>query len=206
MKTKVKTRQPGKRGTFGHYFKAHWQLYMMVAFPVIMLAVFSYAPMYGILLAFKNYRIVDGIWGSPWAAHFGLDNFIRFFNNYNFMESLRNTLVISLYTLVVNTPCAIILALALNYVRKVKFKKFVQMVTYLPYFISTIVFVGILNAVFDTRVGAVGSFFYENMGMNILGTPELFFFCICMERRVADGRLRFHHLYRGACRCGYGAA
>ena len=59
MKTKVKTRQPGKRGTFGHYFKAHWQLYMMVAFPVIMLAVFSYAPMYGILLAFKNYRIVD---------------------------------------------------------------------------------------------------------------------------------------------------
>ena len=136
MKTKVKTRQPGKRGTFGHYFKAHWQLYMMVAFPVIMLAVFSYAPMYGILLAFKNYRIVDGIWGSPWAAHFGMDNFVRFFNNYNFMESLRNTLVISLYTLVVNTPCAIILALALNYVRKVKFKKFVQMVTYLPYFIS----------------------------------------------------------------------
>ena len=51
MKTKVKTRQPGKRGTFGHYFKAHWQLYMMVAFPVIMLAVFSYAPMYGILEA-----------------------------------------------------------------------------------------------------------------------------------------------------------
>ena len=51
VKTKVKTRQPGKRGTFGHYFKAHWQLYMMVAFPVIMLAVFSYAPMYGILLA-----------------------------------------------------------------------------------------------------------------------------------------------------------
>ena len=142
MKTKVKTRQPGKRGTFGHYFKAHWQLYMMVAFPVIMLAVFSYAPMYGILLAFKNYRIVDGIWGSPWAAHFGMDNFVRFFNNYNFMESLRNTLVISLYTLVVNTPCAIILALSLNYVRKVKFKKFVQMVTYLPYFISTIVFVG----------------------------------------------------------------
>ena len=88
-------------------------------------AVFSYAPMYGILLAFKNYRIVDGIWGSHWAAHFGMDNFVRFFNNYNFMESLRNTLVISLYTLVVNTPCAIILALSLNYVRKVKFKKFV---------------------------------------------------------------------------------
>lgn len=90
------------------------------------------------------------------------------------MESLRNTLVISLYTLVVNTPCAIILALSLNYVRKVKFKKFVQMVTYLPYFISTIVFVGILNAIFDTRVGAVGSFFYDKMGMNILGTPQLF--------------------------------
>lgn len=69
VKTKVKTRQPGKRGTFGHYFKAHWQLYMMVAFPVIMLAVFSYAPMYGILLAFKNYRIVDGIWGKSLGRH-----------------------------------------------------------------------------------------------------------------------------------------
>ena len=171
-----------------------------------MLAVFSYAPMYGILLAFKNYRIVDGIWGSPWAAHFGMDNFVRFFNNYNFMESLRNTLVISLYTLVVNTPCAIILALSLNYVRKVKFKKFVQMVTYLPYFISTIVFVGILNAIFDTRVGAVGSFFYDKMGMNILRYTAAFFFCICMERCVADGRLQFNHLYCGACRCGYGAA
>ena len=129
---------------------------------------------YGILLAFKNYRIVDWHLGSPWAHISDWTISYDFFNNYNFMESLRNTLVISLYTLVVNTPCAIILALALNYVRKVKFKKFVQMVTYLPYFISTIVFVGILNAVFDTRVGAVGSFFYENMGMNILGTPELF--------------------------------
>ena len=173
MKSLGKKKRTG-RGSFGHYFKAHWQLYLMISLPVILLLVFAYAPMYGVLLAFKNYQVRLGIWGSPWAENHGLNNFIRFFNNYNFMESLRNTLVISLYTLVVNTPCAIILALALNYVRKVKFKKFVQMVTYLPYFISTIVFVGILNAVFDTRVGAVGSFFYENMGMNILGTPELF--------------------------------
>ena len=97
--------------------------------------------------------------------------------------------MISLYTLVVNTPCAIILALSLNYVRKVKFKKFVQMVTYLPYFISTIVFVGILNAIFDARVGAIGSFFYEKMGTNILGTPQLFssvyvYGAVCGRRSV----------------------
>lgn len=173
MKGNKKTKKTG-RGTLSHYVKAHWQLYAMVVPPVVMLLIFSYAPMYGLLMAFKNYRVIDGVWGSPWAAHFGMDNFIRFFENYNFLESLRNTLVISLYTLVVNTPCSIILALSLNYAKNVKFKKFVQMVTYSPYFISTIVFVGILNSIFDVRVGAIGSFVYNHFGLNVLGTPGLF--------------------------------
>ena len=121
MKGKGKTKKTG-RGTLRHYMKAHWQLYAMIIPPVVMLLIFSYAPMYGLLMAFKNYRVIDGVWGSPWAAHFGMDNFIRFFENYNFLESLRNTLVISLYTLVVNTPCSIILALSLNYAKNVKMK------------------------------------------------------------------------------------
>lgn len=79
VKTKVKTRQPGKRGTFGHYFKAHWQLYMMVAFPVIMLAVFSYAPMYGILLAFKKLSDCGRYLGKSLGGTFRNGQFCTFF-------------------------------------------------------------------------------------------------------------------------------
>ena len=129
---------------------------MLVA-PLIVLVVFSYAPMYGIILAFKKYQVSLGIWKSPWAENHGLNNFIRFFNNYNFKECLRNTLVLSIYSLLVSMPCAILLALGLNYVGNYRFKKTVQMVTYCPYFISTIVFVGIINMMFDNRMGVLGS-------------------------------------------------
>ena len=128
----------------GKYMTAHWQLYVMIALPLILLIIFSYVPMYGILLAFKDYKVTLGIWNSPWTSNHGLNNFIRFFNNYNFKECLRNTIVISLYSMVVSMPCSIILALSLNYAKNVKFKKTVQMISYCPYFISTIVFVGII--------------------------------------------------------------
>lgn len=77
MKSLGKKKRTG-RGSFGHYFKAHWQLYLMISLPVILLLVFAYAPMYGVLLAFKNYQVSLGIWGSPWAENHGLNNFIRF--------------------------------------------------------------------------------------------------------------------------------
>ena len=156
------------------YLKGHWQLYAMIAAPLIVLAVFSYAPMYGIILAFKKYQVSLGIWKSPWAENHGLNNFIRFFNNYNFKECLRNTLILSLYSLIVTTPCSILLALALNYVGNARFKKTVQMITYCPYFISTIVFVGIINMMFDNRMGVLGSFLYNHFGINVLGSPEIF--------------------------------
>ena len=95
----------------------------MISLPVILLLVFAYAPMYGVLLAFKNYQVSLGIWGSPWAENHGLNNFIRFFNNYNFKECLRNTLVISLYSMVVTMPCSILLALSLNYAKNIFFRK-----------------------------------------------------------------------------------
>lgn len=158
----------------GKYMVAHWQLYVMIALPLILLIIFSYVPMYGILLAFKDYKVTLGIWNSPWTSNHGLNNFIRFFNNYNFKECLRNTIVISLYSMVVSMPCSIILALSLNYAKNVKFKKTVQMISYCPYFISTIVFVGIINLMLDNRVGIIGKFLFEHMGINVLGKASLF--------------------------------
>lgn len=160
--------------SFGHYAKVHWQLYVMIALPLVLLLIFAYAPMYGIILAFKNYQVSKGIMGSPWADNFGFNNFLRFFNNYNFKECLRNTVIISLYSMLVSTPCSILLALSLNYAKNVRFRKLVQMVSYCPYFISTIVFVGIINLMMDTRIGVIGKFFYEKFGINILGTAGLF--------------------------------
>lgn len=173
-KTKIKKKQIGNKKTFGQYFRAHWQLYVMIAPPVIMLLIFSYAPMYGVILAFKDYKVSLGIWNSPWAGDHGLRNFIRFFNNYNFKECLRNTIVLSVYSMLVSMPCSIILALSLNYAKNVVFKKTVQMVSYCPYFISTIVFVGIINMIFDNRTGVVGSFLFNKFNMNVLGNADLF--------------------------------
>lgn len=163
-----------KKKSWGVYLKGHWQLYVMILFPLVILAIFSYAPMYGVILAFKNYQVSQGIWNSPWADNHGWNNFIRFFNNYNFKECLRNTLVLSMYSLIVSTPCSILLALSLNYCNNLKYKKLVQMVTYCPYFISTIVFVGIINMIFDNRMGVIGNILYNHFGINVLGSPDVF--------------------------------
>lgn len=171
---KVQVRKRASAGKFKKYFQAHWQLYLMLLPPLIILLVFSYGPMYGLILAFKDYKISLGIWGSPWTSNHGLGNFIRFFNNYNFWSCLRNTLVISLYTMLVSIPTAILLALSLNYVKIKPFKKAAQMITYCPYFISTVVFVGIINMLMDNRTGIIGSFLYNNFGVNVLGNAGLF--------------------------------
>ena len=159
---------------FKKYFRAHWQLYLMMLPPLVVLIIFAYGPMYGLILAFKNYKISMGIWGSPWANENGFGNFIRFFKNYNFWICLKNTLVISLYTMLVNIPTAVLLALSINYVKNRFFKKAAQMITYCPYFISTVVFVGIINMLLDNRVGILGRFLYNNFGLNLLGNAGLF--------------------------------
>ena len=173
-KSKVPKISTGHRKSFGQYFRAHWQLYAMMVPPIVMLLIFAYAPMYGVILAFKDYKVSLGIWNSPWADNYGFKNFIRFFNNYNFKECLRNTIVLSIYSMIVSMPCSILLALSLNYAKNVSYKKFVQMISYCPYFISTIVFVGIINMIFDNRSGAIGSFLFNRFGINVLGNSSLF--------------------------------
>ncbi|MFD0713340.1 ABC transporter permease [Paenibacillus sp. GCM10027626] len=132
-----------------------WQLYLMLALPVLFIIVFSYVPMYGAQIAFKNYTVTKGIWGSEWA---GLKHFDRFIHSYDFWRILRNTISISFYSLLAGFPFPIILALSLNYVKNLFFKKSVQMITYAPYFISVVVMVGIIFELLDPRKGVVNHF------------------------------------------------
>lgn len=122
--------------------RVNWILYLMIIPPTIYYILFAYVPMAGIQMAFKEYFIKKGIWGSPWV---GFANFERFFSIYNFRALLWNTVSISLYGLVVGTFAPIAFSLMINYVRSTRWKKILQMVTYLPYFISTVVLVGMLG-------------------------------------------------------------
>lgn len=133
--------------------RKNWQLYLFLLVPVIYIIVFKYVPMGGIVIAFKDYKIRDGIWGSEWV---GLEHFIRFVKTYQFKKILKNTFILSVYSMLASFPIPIIFALMMNCVRNEKIKKFVQSVTCLPHFISTVVMVGIVFQLFNPRTGLYG--------------------------------------------------
>lgn len=135
--------------------KRDWRLYVMLILPVLYVLVFKYWPMYGIQIAFRNFNPVGGIAGSPWV---GLAHFERFVSSYSFLQVIENTLVLSAYSLIAGFPFPIMLALALNYVGYAWFRRVVQMVGYAPFFISTVVMVGIILLMLDPRVGPVNQF------------------------------------------------
>jgi putative aldouronate transport system permease protein len=153
--------------------KKSWQLYALLALPVIYVLVFKYYPMYGAQIAFKDYIASKGVAGSEWV---GMKHFIRFFNSYEFVKLMKNTLIISLYSLLAGIPFPIILALSLNYVKNQLFKKSVQMITYAPHFISVVVMVGIVMELLDPRNGLVnmllGQLGFEPI--NFMAKPEYF--------------------------------
>lgn len=130
--------------------KRNYVLYLLILPVAIYYIIFAYVPMYGVQLAFKEFIARDGIWGSPWI---GFENFERFFSSYNFVALLKNTLGISIYSLVVGFPLPILFALLLNYVRSTKLKKSVQMVSYAPYFISTVVMCGMIVIFLQSDTG-----------------------------------------------------
>lgn len=117
-------------------------MYVMVLPVIIFYVLFSYKPMYGALIAFKDYRPALGFSGSPWV---GVENFSRFFNGIYFERLVKNTILLSFFNLLFGFPAPIILALMLNEVRNEKFKSFVQTITYLPHFISLVVVAGIIT-------------------------------------------------------------
>ncbi len=153
--------------------RLNWILYVLILPVFVYYIIFAYAPMYGIQLAFKDYRIKLGIMGSPWV---GLEHFERFFSAYNFRQLLLNTLGISVYSLIAGFPIPIIFALMLNYLISNKLRKVVQMVSYAPYFISTVVICGMLTIFLDTNSG-IFNVLRGLLGMepvNALGKPEWF--------------------------------
>lgn len=156
-----------------HRIKRHWQLYLVVLLPVAYLVIFKYVPMFGALIAFKQYNVIKGILGSPWA---GWQYFSMFFNDPEFPQLMKNTLLISLYSLCVGFPAPILLALALNEARNGWFKKTVQMVSFAPYFISTVVMVSMVIMYLDPTTGLINQVLgvFHIQPINFLGNPGMF--------------------------------
>jgi len=121
--------------------RRNYDLYIMFSLPLIWYVVFRYIPIYGIQIAFKDFVASQGILGSEWT---GLRHFVRFFRSFYFWRLMRNTLGIALYDIVVGFPAPIILALMLNELRSLRFKRLIQNVTYMPHFLSVVVVVGMI--------------------------------------------------------------
>ena len=139
----------------------HRQLYLFLVIPMAYLVIFKYIPMAGIQIAFRKFSIRKGIWGSPWV---GFSYFSRFFNTYMFARVVKNTVLLSFYSIFAGFPVPILFALLLNVMRGRAFKKTVQMVTYAPHFISTTVLVGMIKALFSSRTGMYGALYFALTG------------------------------------------
>jgi len=145
-----------KKKTWISVFRQRWQLHLFMLIPVIEIVIFAYAPMFGIQIAFKTYQPGLGVWGSPWV---GFEQFQTFFSSYQFERVITNTLRLSVYSLLVGFPLPILLALLLNTLRNLRYKKLVQTVTYIPHFISTVVMVGILVQFLNPISGVYGNIY-----------------------------------------------
>ena len=159
----------------GKRIRDRWQLYLLLLLPVAWLILFAYVPMTGIVIAFEKYKPLKGIFGSTWV---GLKNFQDFFGSYKAGMVIKNTLTVSLYSLVVTFPIPILFALLLNVMPGVKYKKAIQTVTYIPYFFSSVVMVGLLYQIIDYRNGLFGTLYKVLAGTtapNLLENGSNFF-------------------------------
>lgn len=148
-------------------------LYALLLPSMILLICFTYLPMYGIIIAFKDYSPALGIWGSPWV---GFKHFVQYFNSYQFELTIKNTLSISLYSLLVGFPLPIALAILCNQIRVGMFKKVFQVTTYLPHFISTMVMCGMILIFLSPSNGMIANLL-SLIGIempNILSKSSLF--------------------------------
>lgn len=175
MATSSVTLKKRRKKSLAHRIGERWQLYLLILLPLVYLIIFAYAPMSGLILAFKKYNSGLGVWGSPWV---GLANFKKFFSSFKFSIVMKNTLTLSLYSLLATFPLPIIFALLLNAMPGKRYKKTIQTVTYIPYFISTVVMVGLIFQLLDARNGLYGTFYSMLTGgktaPNILANGSLF--------------------------------
>ncbi len=146
---------PQNKAGFGVYMKRYWQLYALLALPLLYLLVFKYAPMVYIQIAFKKYSIVQSVWKMPLAGNHGFEYFIKAFKNKDFLLALRNTLTLNLLDLVIGFPAPIIFALILNELCFKRFKKVVQTIAYMPHFLSWVIVYSLALQLFAPGEGLV---------------------------------------------------
>jgi putative aldouronate transport system permease protein len=156
-------------------FLTQWQVQLMIFPALIFILVFNYLPMYGVLMAFQDYSLFKGFFGSEWV---GLKHFDAFFNSPDFFRVIRNTIVISLLKLVIGFPAPIVLALMLNEVRNMVFKRVIQTVSYLPHFLSWVIVSGFTISLLSVDNGSL-NILLKSLGLidkpiNFLSLPEYF--------------------------------
>lgn len=161
-----------KKGYICKRLKESWQWYLLLLPGLIYLIIFEYGPMYGVQIAFKNYRASKGIWGSSWV---GLKHFIRFFEYPNFWKMIQNTLSITLLSLA-TFPCAIIFALFLNEVKQTRLKKSIQMITYMPHFLSEVVVCSLIILFLNRTSGPINNLvaFFGGERVDYMGIANAF--------------------------------
>lgn len=164
LKPKRNSKRLQQRSLWMKVFQ-NYQLYLLLLPTLVYFIIFQYGPMYGLQIAFKDYSPGKGIWGSEWS---GFEHFVRFFNSAQFWPTLQNTLLISLYELVL-FPIPIILALLMNQLINSKMKRTVQTIVYAPHFISMVVLVGMMYLFFNPRSGLI------NVGLGALGIDPVNF-------------------------------
>ncbi|WP_461206647.1 ABC transporter permease [Clostridium sp. DL1XJH146] len=150
-------------------------LYLLILPAFILLICFSYKPMYGVLISFKDYKGSLGVMGSPWANPW-YKHFLKFFSSYQFSTTIKNTLGITSYSLLVGFPIPIIFAFAINQMRMSIYRKTFQTITYMPHFISVVVVVGMINLIFSPGSGLIGhvSAVLGTEAPNLLGRASAF--------------------------------
>ena len=167
MKTKpmvhktMKTKSNNSRRNFMYYIKRDWQLYLLLVFTIVIVLVFKYFPMAGLIIAFKDYKILKGFVGSEWV---GFKNFAEIFSNKDFYRALRNTLTLNGLDLMLGFPMPIILAIMINEIRTLWYKKINQTLLYLPHFLSWVIIAGVAYQLFQPRTGLV-NILLRNVGL-----------------------------------------
>ena len=164
-----KLSQPNKLSQMYLFKKSvskYWELYLCLIPIVVFFAIFHYGPMYGLQIAFKDFNPIDGYAASQWV---GFDHFERFFKSYYFERILVNTITLSVYQLLITFPAPIILAIMLNELSSSKFRKTMQMTTYIPHFLSVVVVVGMMYSFLSPRTGLV------NHALTAVGIDPIFF-------------------------------
>lgn len=151
-----------------NHMSRYWQLWVMTLPAIAFIIVFSYIPMYGIQLAFREFNVRKGLTGGDWV---GMKYFQQFFNNPQFGQIMRNTVSISLWTLVMGFFAPILLAILINQISSGRIKRFTQTITYMPHFISTVVMVAIIQIFLSPGSGILGRFLGET---SLMGEPRAF--------------------------------